>query len=75
MILFAYENWANECFLVLLHSLVLPLSKVILCKPVHGPRGRGHPRATTFVDNLLIDTGVETTGKLETLMLELAGSR
>ena len=33
----------------------LPLSKVILWKPVHGHRGRGRPRAT-FVDNLLIDT-------------------
>ena len=29
----------------------------------------GCPRAT-FVDNLLIDTGVETTGKLDTLMLD-----
>ena len=47
----------------------LPLSKVILWKPVHGHRGRGRPRAT-FVDNLLIDTGVETTGELETLMLD-----
>ena len=47
----------------------LPLSKVILWKPVHGNRGRGRPGAT-FVDNLLIDTGVETTGELETLMLD-----
>ena len=47
----------------------LPLSKVILWKPVHGHRGRGRPRAT-FVDNLLLDTGVETTGELETLMLD-----
>ena len=47
----------------------LPLSKVILWKPVHGHRSRGRPRAT-FVDNLLIDTGVETTGELETLMLD-----
>ena len=37
----------------------LPLSKVILWKPVHGHRGRGRPRAT-YVDNLLIDTGVES---------------
>ena len=44
----------------------LPLSKVILWKPVHGHRGRGRPRAT-YVDNLLIDTGVETAGELETL--------
>ena len=42
----------------------LPLSKVLLWKPVHGHRGRGRPRAT-FVDNLLIDTGVETTSELE----------
>ena len=47
----------------------LPLSKVILWKPVHGHRDRVSPRAT-FVDNLLIDTGVETTGELETLMLD-----
>ena len=47
----------------------LPLSKVILWKPVHGHRGRGRPRAT-FVDNLLIETGVETNGELETLMLD-----
>ena len=47
----------------------LPLSKVILWKPVHGHRGRGRPRAT-YVDNLLIDTGVETAGELETLMLD-----
>ena len=39
----------------------LPLYKVILWKPVHGHRGRGRPRAT-YVDNLLIDTGVETAG-------------
>ena len=37
----------------------LPLSKVILWKPVHGHRGRGCPRAT-YIDFLLIDTGVET---------------
>ena len=44
---------------------------MILWKPVLGigHRGRGRPRST-FVDNLLIDTGVETTGKLETLMLD-----
>ena len=47
----------------------LPLSKEIFWKPFHGHRGRGRPR-TTFVDNLLIDTGVETTGELETLMLD-----
>ena len=45
----------------------LTLFKVILWKPVHGHRGRGRPRAT-FVGNLLIDTGVKTTGELETLM-------
>ena len=39
------------------------LSKVILWKLVHGQRGRRRPRAI-FVDNLLIDTGVETTGEL-----------
>ena len=31
-------------------------------------RGRGRPRAT-FVDNLSIDSGVETTDKLDTFML------
>jgi hypothetical protein len=36
---------------------------------VHVHRGKGRPRAT-FVDNLLIDTAVETTGELETLMLD-----
>ena len=41
----------------------LRLSKVILWKPVHGYRGKGHPRST------FVGTGVETTGKLETLML------
>ena len=46
-----------------------PPSNVILWKPVHGHRGRGHPRAT-YVDNLLIDTGVENACKLETLMLD-----
>ena len=46
----------------------LPLSKVISWKPVHGHRGRGRLRAT-YVDNRLIDTGVETAGELETLML------
>ena len=49
--------------------LLSKLLKVILCKPVHGHRGRGRHRAT-FVDNLLIDTGIETTGELETLMLD-----
>ena len=44
--------------------LHFPLSKVILWKPVHGHRGRGRPK-TKFVDNLLLNTGVETTGKLE----------
>ena len=48
----------------------LPLSKVILWKPVHGHRGRVRPRAT-FVGNLLIDTGVKITGELETLMLDI----
>ena len=38
----------------------LPLSKVILWKPLHGHRGRERPRAT-FVDNQLIDSGVVTT--------------
>ena len=47
----------------------LPLSKVVLWKPVHGYRGRGRPRAT-YVDNLLIDTGFETAGELETLMMD-----
>ena len=47
----------------------LTLSKVNLWKPAHGHRGRGCPRAT-YVDNLLIDTGVETAGKLEKLMLD-----
>ena len=47
----------------------LALSKVILWKLVHGQRGRRRPRVT-FVKNLLIDTGVETTGELETLMLD-----
>ena len=46
----------------------LPLFKVILWKPVHGHRCRGRPRAI-FVDILLMDS-VETTGELETLMLE-----
>ena len=49
----------------------LSLSKVILWKPVHGQRGRGRPRST-YVDNLLTDVGVETTGELETLMLDRA---
>jgi hypothetical protein len=39
-----------------------------------GHRGRGCPRAT-FVDNLLIDIGVETAGELETLMLDRVGWR
>ena len=46
-------------------------SKVILRKPVNGHRGRGRPRPrTTFVDNLLINTGAEIIGELETLMLD-----
>ena len=42
---------------------------MILWKPVHGHRGRERARSI-YVDNLLnlIDTGVETTGELETLM-------
>ena len=47
----------------------VPLSKVILWKPVHGHRGRGRLRAT-YIDNVLIDAGVETAGELETLMLD-----
>ena len=37
----------------------ITLSKKILWKPVNGHRGRERPR-TIFIDNLLIDTGVET---------------
>ena len=49
----------------------LTLSKVILWKPVqfHEHSGRDCPKAT-FVENLLIDTRVETAGKLEKLMLD-----
>ena len=40
----------------------------------HGHRCRGRLRAT-FVDNLLMDTGVETTGELETLLLDRVVSK
>ena len=48
-----------------IHHPELPLSKVILQLQAEGAL----PGAT-FVDNLLIDTGVETNGELETLMLD-----
>jgi hypothetical protein len=52
----------------------LSLHKVLLWEPSHGRRSRGWPKIT-FVKTLLLDTGVETTRELETLMLDRDGWR
>ena len=50
-------------------SIIVQITLIDYLEACHWYRGRGRPRAT-FVDNLLIDTGVENTSELETLMLD-----
>ena len=43
--------------------------KLILWEPKQGKRGRGRP-ATTYIDNLLEDTGLHDTNELRKTMLD-----
>ena len=49
-------------------------SKLILWQPQHGKRKRGKPK-TTYVDTLLEDTGLATTGEIRTAMMDKADWR